>query len=443
MKYRRVASAIWAIAFAANCCSLGRCDENSPSWRAPRREAEKQNPIPAEPASIARGKALYAGNCVVCHGPSGKGDGPKAIELNLKPSDLSSSHVAGESDGALYWKITSGHSPMPAFQKMIADEERWNVVNYLRTLGPARQPEDAKPAAYAQERSTETGTAPGQKKSSTPADPQAITRGKRLYDSHCAACHGPNGKGDGPKGKDLDPTPSDLSAARVAARSDGKIFSLITEGRKPMPAFKNELSDQDRSDVVSFVRTLSPAARPSKGVDTASMQNAPARAREGPASSSADDQDRKDDETERGPNHFVRWIGHFHPPLTAFPIALLLTAAMAELLRLLKGPAWLDGASRWCVIVGAASAVVTAPLGWAFATERAASWILEVHRWLGTAAAAGAVTLLILSEVARRRGGCWVVLFRVVLFAAVPLVAATGFFGGAMVYGLHAYQWKP
>ena len=438
-KYRRVDSAIWAILFAASFCSLGRCDENSAKWQAPRREAEKQNPIPAEPASIARGKALYSGNCLLCHGPAGKGDGPKAIELHLKPSDLSSSHVASESDGALYWKISAGHSPMPAFEKMIADEERWNVVNYLRTLGPPRQPE---PAAYAQERSTETGSAPGQKESSTAADPQSTARGKRLYDSHCAACHGPKGKGDGPKGKDLDPAPSDLSAARVAARSDAKLLSLITEGRKPMPSFRNELSDQDRSDVVSFVRTLSPAARPSKGVDTAAMQNAPVKTREVPASSSAEDQDRRDDETERPSNHFVRWIGHFHPPLTAFPIALLLTAAMAELLRLFKGPAWLDGASRWCIIVGAASAVVTAPLGWAFATERAGSWILEVHRWLGTAAAAGAVILLVLSELSRRREGCWLPLFRIVLFAAVPLVAATGFFGGAMVYGLHAYRWN-
>lgn len=148
-----------------------------------------------------------------------------------------------------------------------------------------------------------------------------------------------------------------------------------------------------------------------------------------------------DDRPQGGWNHFVRWIGHFHPPLTAFPIAMVLGAALAESLRLLKGPQWLDGASRWCIIVGSATALVTAPLGWAFAVDHAKSWVLEAHRWLGTAAASGALVLLILSEAGRRRGGGWLTLFRVVLFAAVPLVAATGFFGGALVYGLHAYRW--
>jgi plastocyanin len=141
--------------------------------------------------------------------------------------------------------------------------------------------------------------------------------------------------------------------------------------------------------------------------------------------------------------HFVRWIGHFHPALTAFPIALLLAAALAELLRLWRGTAWLDGASRWCVIVGAVAAIITAPLGWAFALSHGSSKLLEIHRWLGTAAGVGAVVILILSEMARRpRRGGFLIAFRIVLFVAVPLVIATGFIGGAMIYGLHAYAWN-
>jgi uncharacterized membrane protein len=140
--------------------------------------------------------------------------------------------------------------------------------------------------------------------------------------------------------------------------------------------------------------------------------------------------------------HFVDWIGHFHPPLTAFPIAMLLGAAVAEALRLLGGPPWLEGGSRWCVIVGALGAAITAPLGWAFAVNHGRTWVLEVHRWLGTAAGCGAVAILILSELGRRRRGGWLTLYRTVLFIAVPLVVATGFFGGAMVYGIHAYDWS-
>lgn len=141
---------------------------------------------------------------------------------------------------------------------------------------------------------------------------------------------------------------------------------------------------------------------------------------------------------------FVRWVGHFHPPLTAFPIAMLLGAALAELLRIVNGPLWLEGASRWCVIVGAVAAVITAPLGWAFAAEHDESRLLEIHRWLGTAAGAGAAVILPFSEMSRRsnRAG-WRAAFRAVLFLAVPLVGATGFFGGAMIYGLHEYDWNP
>lgn len=145
---------------------------------------------------------------------------------------------------------------------------------------------------------------------------------------------------------------------------------------------------------------------------------------------------------ESGWRHLVRWSGHFHPPLTAFPIAMLLGAALAEGIRLYGGAAWFDGAVRWCVIVGASTAVVAAPLGWAFATERGGSRVLEIHRWLGTAAAGVGILILILSELGHRRGGAWLIAFRAVLFISVPLVIATGFFGGAMVYGTHAYDWN-
>ena len=141
-------------------------------------------------------------------------------------------------------------------------------------------------------------------------------------------------------------------------------------------------------------------------------------------------------------DHLIEWLGHFHPALTVFPIAMLLGAALAELLVVLGGGAWLEGASRWCVIVGALGGMVTAPLGWAFAMEHEKSWMLEWHRWLGTAAGGGALVILILSEVGRRTRGGALTLFRLVLFLAVPLVIATGFLGGAMVYGIHEFDWN-
>lgn len=145
-----------------------------------------------------------------------------------------------------------------------------------------------------------------------------------------------------------------------------------------------------------------------------------------------------------GLTHFVHWVGHFHPAMTVFPIGMLLGAALAEFLLILTGNAWLSGASRWCVIVGAVGAAITAPLGWAFAAGHGGARLLEIHRWLGTAAGAGAVVILLLSEASHRSGKAgWRAAFRAVLFLAVPLVMATGYFGGAMVYGVHEYDWNP
>jgi hypothetical protein len=77
-----------------------------------------------------------------------------------------------------------------------------------------------------------------------------------------------------------------------------------------------------------------------------------------------------------GLDHFITWIVHFHPPMTAFPIARVMGAALAEFWRILRGPAWLDGASRWCMILGGISAAITAPLGWAFAASHHHSTLL-------------------------------------------------------------------
>ncbi|MGD0461726.1 MAG: c-type cytochrome [Tepidisphaeraceae bacterium] len=98
--------------------------------------AAQHNPVAATAESIAAGRTLYAQNCVYCHGDTGKGDGPAAVSLTVRPSDLTSPALGELSDGALFWKISEGHSPMPAHQRLLSSEDRWTVVNYLRTLAP-------------------------------------------------------------------------------------------------------------------------------------------------------------------------------------------------------------------------------------------------------------------------------------------------------------------
>jgi len=87
-------------------------------------------------------------------------------------------------------------------------------------------------------------------------DALSADRGGTLYERHCASCHGSKGKGDGKAACDLDPSPSDLTDADVAHLTDTQLFRKITNGRRPMPAFKKLMSDQERWEVVRFVRSL-------------------------------------------------------------------------------------------------------------------------------------------------------------------------------------------
>lgn len=103
-------------------------------WKAPARAAKRKNPISASEKSIAAGKAAYAQQCLSCHGAAGKGDGPAAKDLTTKVLDLASPHALIDTDGAVFWKITEGRTPMPAYEKLLGEDDRWNVVNYLRVL---------------------------------------------------------------------------------------------------------------------------------------------------------------------------------------------------------------------------------------------------------------------------------------------------------------------
>ena len=98
------------------------------------REARKKNPLTPDEKNLAAAKALYQKHCADCHGARGNGDGKCAVDLDPKPSDLTVPDMARRSDGALFWRISRGRRPMPAFEKLTREDERWLLVLYLRTL---------------------------------------------------------------------------------------------------------------------------------------------------------------------------------------------------------------------------------------------------------------------------------------------------------------------
>ena len=105
---------------------------------------------PYHATSIAEGRTVFAEKCAACHGARGGGDGPAAATLNPKPPDLRAHHVALHTAGDIFWWITHGKPPMPAFGETLSVDTRWNLVNYVRALsaadaarllGPAVQPD--------------------------------------------------------------------------------------------------------------------------------------------------------------------------------------------------------------------------------------------------------------------------------------------------------------
>jgi copper transport protein len=105
--------------------------------QAPAHAAAATNPIPSTPDSVARGQNLFRANCASCHGIRGAGDGPTAAEMLPGPGDLSTS-VPALGDGELAYLISAGTvaTRMPAFSTTLSEQDRWDLVNYLRATWP-------------------------------------------------------------------------------------------------------------------------------------------------------------------------------------------------------------------------------------------------------------------------------------------------------------------
>ncbi|MCI0545699.1 MAG: CopD family protein [Candidatus Rokubacteria bacterium] len=104
--------------------------------------------VPYQALSIANGFELYRANCAVCHGVDGTGDGPGAVGLPRRPADLTGPHSAQHTAGDLFWWLSHGITAggMPGFGDRLSEEERWDLVNYLRTLAAAEAARSLDPA---------------------------------------------------------------------------------------------------------------------------------------------------------------------------------------------------------------------------------------------------------------------------------------------------------
>ena len=117
-------------------------------WSAPAKAKAMPNPVPATPQAIGAGMSIYMDRCQNCHGEDGNGKGERADKLSVAPADFTDAHaMRAQTDGELFWKISEGHKPMPAFDKKLTEAERWQIVDYIRTFSQSASAAPDKGAA--------------------------------------------------------------------------------------------------------------------------------------------------------------------------------------------------------------------------------------------------------------------------------------------------------
>jgi mono/diheme cytochrome c family protein len=129
------------VAFAAAATLVGIAlhaqenQEEPSAWEVPAEAKAVPNPVESTPEALAAGAALYKKHCVMCHGETGKGDGPATKFMKPTPRDMTGpGSKASMTDGEIFYKVTAGKRPMPPMNKKMSETERWQVVHHLRTL---------------------------------------------------------------------------------------------------------------------------------------------------------------------------------------------------------------------------------------------------------------------------------------------------------------------
>jgi mono/diheme cytochrome c family protein len=229
--------------------------------------ANLTNPVPLTVDVLEEGKAIYTRECLVCHGASGHGDGPYGNNLQPSPPDFSDSSAYGTLDKPVYadsdyfWRVSEGlpWSAMPAWKSQYLEEERWQLVHYVRvnlTQTEARPVMNEMPV-----RPPEVYLA------QTMPESASFERGKQIYLTTCAHCHGLSGQGDGWDAQSLDVKPANLTDPELRDLSDGEWLVRLTFGvpNTADPIWGELLPEGQRWDTIkyiqeAFVRGLPPMA---------------------------------------------------------------------------------------------------------------------------------------------------------------------------------------
>ena len=123
--------------------------ENKP-WVIPEEAKSRKNPLQPSEAALRSARNLYGEDCAQCHGDAGKGDGSEALRYDPKPADFTDApHMNSVTDGALFYQISQGRKPMPAFKRRMTEDQRWQLVLLIRSFAPRAEKKSAAPSTAA------------------------------------------------------------------------------------------------------------------------------------------------------------------------------------------------------------------------------------------------------------------------------------------------------
>jgi mono/diheme cytochrome c family protein len=115
-------------------------------WIVPEEAKRRVNPLTPSQVNPGAARQMYLDKCAECHGDSGKGDGSQAKMYDPLPSNLADAqHMSAVSDGELFYKISEGHRPMPSFKKRFSEEQRWQLVFFIRSFSASPAPGQTPP----------------------------------------------------------------------------------------------------------------------------------------------------------------------------------------------------------------------------------------------------------------------------------------------------------
>lgn len=200
--------------------------------------------------TLATGKNIYETNCAACHGDNGMGTVLGAADF----TDLR--YMADRAPRDFYLTITQGLGSMPAWQGRLSQEERWAVIDYIRTFsydpGLKEQVENIPQPTVAEEETECSQDYLSQTNPFNWSDTTAIQEGNAIYEQSCSICHGPDGSGALPGTPDFT-TPEMLTDLQT---DSGRALCIIAEGEKAMPGWKETLSNEQMWQVLTYIGTF-------------------------------------------------------------------------------------------------------------------------------------------------------------------------------------------